>query len=688
MQRNISKGIREAIRYVAIFSVTAFSVLLLSSLPDALAAGSYAHTVRGFAWSPSVGWISFSCDDTSSCGQTNYGVDINDTTGALSGYAWSPSIGWISFNSNDVANCPDQTSPCAPKVNPATGVLTGFARAVSAMKNENALNLPSSNGNGNTGNPNPPGNQNPPVGNGGPLTVTMQPAFNVVMSFNDTVVLGVNISNPSNFTIYNIEWKEGGYGSCDTAIPLKQQNVSQVTLNQNLAKTYLNEIFWGYSMFDIYVRVQYIDGSGQYIWTPCMNRKVAVIENPTLFPSFPSPIGYNPLNFTIGDTGYMGFSNWREGSFWKYVPIDNQFTQITGFPGQARGMGATYGGVAFPINGKVYMGLGSNYLGAAGPTDNRMHAYDIFRDMWEYDPSKTGASAWTRMADFPQTNYQGLGYFTIGDIGYRIVENYQGKTYSDLGNSNSLRGLIAYTPLHLVDADPTGIQSNISYFPVTQPATLTTAQRATPTIEVWKFDPNNGANGRWSKMNADFPGVWRTNVTAFNIGSKGYVGFGANSTATFNDFWEFDPAGASNNARWKGMASLPTYDKNGVIIPQFPNGAPASYPASTEYMGRSLASGFSYNGKGYVHSGLISQSASTGQVPDLQSIYEFDPTNGAKGTWKKTTLRVPDPWRQGGVQFLIGGQYYFGLGRRADTQPSYDFYNLDMDTLLGWRKVL
>jgi len=82
--------------------------------------------VEGYAWSSNVGWISFSCKDSISCGTSNYGVNLDRDSGALSGYAWNSAIGWISFNAGDMSGCP--VSPCPAKVE--NGVLTGWAKVI------------------------------------------------------------------------------------------------------------------------------------------------------------------------------------------------------------------------------------------------------------------------------------------------------------------------------------------------------------------------------------------------------------------------------------------------------------------------------------------------------------------------------------------------------------------------------
>ena len=52
--------------------------------------------VTGYAWFENLGWLSLSCENTSSCGTTSYGV-INDGAGNLSGRAWGENVGWVDF---------------------------------------------------------------------------------------------------------------------------------------------------------------------------------------------------------------------------------------------------------------------------------------------------------------------------------------------------------------------------------------------------------------------------------------------------------------------------------------------------------------------------------------------------------------------------------------------------------------
>ncbi len=104
--------------------ISSFVVLLLIA---GVVAFAQTQTLSGWAWSDNVGWISFS--------GPLYSVAVNSGTGEFSGYAWSDNIGWISFNAADVGGCP--SGSCAPNLNMATGVVTGWARACAGTNNGN-----------------------------------------------------------------------------------------------------------------------------------------------------------------------------------------------------------------------------------------------------------------------------------------------------------------------------------------------------------------------------------------------------------------------------------------------------------------------------------------------------------------------------------------------------------------------
>lgn len=57
-----------------------------------------AGNLSGWAWSDSIGWISFDCHNSGgNCATSNYQVTV-DSSGNFSGWAWNDVVGWISFN--------------------------------------------------------------------------------------------------------------------------------------------------------------------------------------------------------------------------------------------------------------------------------------------------------------------------------------------------------------------------------------------------------------------------------------------------------------------------------------------------------------------------------------------------------------------------------------------------------------
>lgn len=110
-----------------VVTVTATSGAVISSGSFTLNVTTPAITVSGYAWSNNIGWISFNCSNSSTCGTVNYGLTADYNTGLMSGYAWSANAGWISFNTADLTGCPSGT--CEARV---AGGLTGvFPKAVS-----------------------------------------------------------------------------------------------------------------------------------------------------------------------------------------------------------------------------------------------------------------------------------------------------------------------------------------------------------------------------------------------------------------------------------------------------------------------------------------------------------------------------------------------------------------------------
>jgi len=107
-----------------IFVGLLFNFFLKSSTPTK---AGINDNVYGWAWSENIGWISF--NSSTGGGGTDYGVNI-ESDGTITGYAWSENIGWISFNESDLTGCPQ--SPCKAWVDPLTGTVYGWAKALAA----------------------------------------------------------------------------------------------------------------------------------------------------------------------------------------------------------------------------------------------------------------------------------------------------------------------------------------------------------------------------------------------------------------------------------------------------------------------------------------------------------------------------------------------------------------------------
>jgi len=95
--------------------------------------------MEGWAWSSTIGWISMSCENTSTCGTSNYEVRI-DSSRNLTGYAWSSNIGWIKFGGLSGFPTASGNAGGNARIVESSGVteLQGWARACSGAANVTA----------------------------------------------------------------------------------------------------------------------------------------------------------------------------------------------------------------------------------------------------------------------------------------------------------------------------------------------------------------------------------------------------------------------------------------------------------------------------------------------------------------------------------------------------------------------
>jgi hypothetical protein len=80
--------------------------------------------LTGYIWAENIGWVSFSCENTGSCGTVNYGV-TTDGSRNLAGFAWGENIDWISFSCENTGSC--GTVDYGVTIDPVTGEFNGYA---------------------------------------------------------------------------------------------------------------------------------------------------------------------------------------------------------------------------------------------------------------------------------------------------------------------------------------------------------------------------------------------------------------------------------------------------------------------------------------------------------------------------------------------------------------------------------
>ncbi len=161
--------------------------------------------------------------------------------------------------------------------------------------------------------------------------------------------------------------------------------------------------------------------------------------------------------------------------------------------------------------------------------------------------------------------------------------------------------------------------------------------------DFWEYDP---VTNRWTQK-ADFAGAARQSAVGFSIGSKGYIGTGRNSSSNIKDFWEYDP---STNI-WTQKADF---------------GGEARYSAV----------GFSIGNNGYIGTGIGSVS--------YKDFWQYDPSNN---TWTKKA-DFGGTARYSAVGFAIGDRGYIGTGN-SSSSPYYcnDFWEYNPVTNIWIKKA-
>jgi Chaperone of endosialidase len=151
--------------------------------------------------------------------------------------------------------------------------------------------------------------------------------------------------------------------------------------------------------------------------------------------------------------------------------------------------------------------------------------------------------------------------------------------------------------------------------------------------DFWEYDP---ASNTWAQK-ADFAGSARGSAVGFSIGSKGYIGTGYDGLGFKKDFWEYNP---SNNI----------------------------WTQKTDFGGsaRGDAVGFSIGSKGYIGTGYDNAISKT-------DFWEYDPVSNG---WTQKA-DVGGTGRYQAVGFSIGSKAYVGTGFSSITGFKNDFWEYD-----------
>ena len=207
--------------------------------------------------------------------------------------------------------------------------------------------------------------------------------------------------------------------------------------------------------------------------------------------------------------------------------------------------------------------------------------------------------------------------------------------------------------------------------------------------DLWEDDPGGD---RWTQK-LSLPGAVRDHSMAFVIDGKAYVAGGMTCGASEDDcrdlteLWEYDPP----TDRWTRRADLPkpagasaafVVNRRGYIVggnqgrrrvndvseydPRSDTwAAKASFPGRERFR----AVGFSFDGHGYVGTGLAGVADTSADV--LSDFWRYDPLANA---WTSVTA-FGGPARGAAVAFVLGRTVYLGTGTNATRDLLRDFWS-------------
>ena len=245
------------------------------------------------------------------------------------------------------------------------------------------------------------------------------------------------------------------------------------------------------------------------------------------------------------------------------------------------------------------------------------------------------ADSWTQKADFGGTGKSSAVGFSIGNKGYiGTGSSYDGSIYT------YYKDFWEYDPATNTwtqKADFGGVARDSAVgFSIGSKGYIGTGADESLQNDFWEYDPSTNA---WTKK-ADFGGPARWGAVGFSIGSKGYIGTGADDfggSTRYKDFWEYDPSANT----WTQRA-----DFGGIA--------------------RYYAIGFSIGNKGYIGTGGT----------DKNDFWEYDPTSNV---WTRKA-DLTEVGRLKAVGFSIGSKGYIATGDPTTIEKEVWEYSPDNNT--------
>lgn len=259
--------------------------------------------------------------------------------------------------------------------------------------------------------------------------------------------------------------------------------------------------------------------------------------------------------FTIDNKAYLvaGSGYYKNVEYyldtWQYDPDTRSWTQFDTVPASK----GRCNGVGFAVNGKGYFGTGYGKEGI------------LYKDFFEFDPSKPEGSQWTQTDSLPGEPIYGALGFSLNGLGYVGT----GLTKA-LGTSNIFYSYDPSKPAGSKWSKVPNINPAKRYFGsvfiIDNRAYIFGGVNNGNRVEDFeRFDPEyEKGDFRWFKISQDLEydyeetELYRQKATAFSSGGRGYICCGAAiSGASRSDVWEYIPfIGREHRGVWTKRASF------------------------------------------------------------------------------------------------------------------------------------